>query len=125
LCGRGSELGLIAASQAQPHVRVEHGIVGARGSATTSMRGGNAWAILRAPIAGTSLTVRPSAMTARTALYLCFVTLISRMGGECRVGTEVAVANQPKICSAAGESVLSAYVPNLHNSMVLAQRVEL
>src|SRR2546428_4347334 len=55
----------------------------------------------------TSPTVRPSAMTARTALYLCSVTLISFMAGECRVGTEVAVANQPKVCSTAAEGVLS------------------
>src|SRR5437764_14908105 len=55
----------------------------------------------------TSPTVRPSAMTARTALYLCSVTLISLMSGECRVGTEVAVANQPKVCSTTAEGVLS------------------
>src|SRR2546428_4227042 len=29
------------------------------------------------------------------------------MAGECRVGTEVAVANQPKVCSTAAEGVLS------------------
>src|SRR5438094_9383272 len=46
-------------------------------------------------------------MTARTALYLCSVTLISLMAGECRVGTEVAVANLPKVCRAAAEGVLS------------------
>jgi hypothetical protein len=37
---------------------------------------------------------------------LCSVTLISLMAGECRVGTEVAVANQPKVCSAAAEGLL-------------------
>jgi hypothetical protein len=36
----------------------------------------------------TSLTVRPSQITARTALYLCSVTLISLMRGS--------VTNQPK-----------------------------
>src|SRR5437016_10158302 len=55
----------------------------------------------------TSLTVRPSAITAKTALYLCSVTLISLMARECRVGTEVAVANQPKVCRTAAEGVLS------------------
>src|SRR5439155_11671258 len=55
----------------------------------------------------TSLTVRPLAITARTALYLCSVTLISLMAGECRVGTEVAVADQPKVCRAGAEGVLS------------------
>src|SRR5579859_204613 len=55
----------------------------------------------------TSPTVRPSAITARTALYLCSVTLISLMAGECRVGTEVAVANVPKVCRTATEGVLS------------------
>src|SRR5438046_9673798 len=55
----------------------------------------------------TSPTVRPLAITARTALYLCSVTLISLMARECRVGTEVAVANVPKVCRAAAEGVLS------------------
>src|SRR2546421_8965221 len=54
-----------------------------------------------------SFTVGPSAITAKTALYLCSVTLISLMAGECRVGTEVAVANLPKVCRAAAEGVLS------------------
>src|ERR1700719_2754004 len=55
----------------------------------------------------TSPTVRPSAITASTALYLCSVTLISLIAGECRVGTEVAVANLPKVCRTAAEGVLS------------------
>src|SRR5438445_1754085 len=55
----------------------------------------------------TSLTVRPSAITAKTALYLCSVTLISLMAGECQVGTEVAVTNLPKVCRAGAEGVLS------------------
>ena len=50
-------------------------------------------------------TVRPAAITAKTALYLCSVTLISLMAGECRAGTEVAVANQPKVWSTAAEGV--------------------
>src|SRR5207247_3644253 len=37
----------------------------------------------------------------------CSVTLISLMAGECRVGTEVAVANQPKVSRAGAEGVLS------------------
>src|SRR5438309_7544593 len=55
----------------------------------------------------TSPTVRPSARTARTALYLCSVTLISLMARECRVGTEVAVTKLPKVCRTAAEGVLS------------------
>jgi hypothetical protein len=55
-------------------------------------------------------------MTASTALYLCSVTLISLMPRECRVATEVAVANVPKACSTAAEGVLSpscrTYTPN-------------
>src|SRR5947209_15930169 len=43
----------------------------------------------------------------KNRLYLCSVTLISLMAGECRVGTEVAVANLPKVCRAAAEGVLS------------------
>src|SRR5580704_528547 len=48
-----------------------------------------------------------SPITARTALYLCSVTLISLMAGECRAGTEVDVANLPKVCRTATEGVLS------------------
>src|SRR3954454_5640791 len=55
----------------------------------------------------TSLTVRPSAITAKTALYLCSVTLISLMARECREGTEVDVANLPKVCRTRAEGVLS------------------
>src|SRR5205809_6600316 len=39
-------------------------------------------------------------------VYLCSVTLISLMAGECRVATEVAVANQPKVCRIGAEGVL-------------------
>src|SRR5438309_4729147 len=73
----------------------------------------------------TSPTVRPSAMTARTALYLCSVTLISLMAGECRVGTEVAVANQPKVCSTATEGVLSPSSRTCTGRMVPRPRFEL
>jgi hypothetical protein len=44
------------------------------------------------------------------------------MGGEWRVGTEIGVANQPKVRSAA--AAFAAYVPSLHNMLVLAQGVE-
>src|SRR2546423_1710376 len=54
----------------------------------------------------TSPTVRPSAMTARTALYLCSVTLISLMAGECRVGTEV-LAYADLLVTDAHESIAS------------------
>src|SRR5205085_5052705 len=72
----------------------------------------------------TSPTVRPSAITARTALYLCSVTLISLMAGECRVGTEVAVANLPKVCRAAAEGVLSPSSRTCTREFVPAQGFE-
>jgi len=40
-------------------------------------------------------------------MYFCSARLISLMAGECRVGTEVAVAQQPKVCRAGAEGVLS------------------
>ena len=43
---------------------------------------------------------------ASAEVYLCSVTLISLMAGECRVATEVAVANQPKVCRIGAEGVL-------------------
>jgi hypothetical protein len=51
--------------------------------------------------------------------------LIAHMAGECRKGTEVAVANQAKVCRAVAEGVLSPTYRTLHtNMMVLAQGVE-
>ena len=72
----------------------------------------------------TSPTIRPSPITVRTALYICSVTLISFMAGECRVGTEVDVANQPKVCSTAAEGVLSPSSRTCTNILVLAQGIE-
>jgi hypothetical protein len=46
----------------------------------------------------TSVTVRPSPITARTAWYLCSVTLRSLMWRECQASTEVAVNRHPKAC---------------------------
>src|SRR5438270_10938367 len=44
---------------------------------------------------------------ASAEVYLCSGTLISLMAGECLVGTEVAVANQPRVCRIGAEGVLS------------------
>jgi hypothetical protein len=59
---------------------------------------------------GLLVTCQPNLHTefGRTALYLCSITLISLMAGECRVGTEVAVANVPKVCRMAAEGLLSS-----------------
>ena len=48
--------------------------------------------------------------------------LISLMAGECRVGTEVAVANLPNVCSTAAEGVLS---PSSRTYTVFGARIDL
>src|SRR5829696_7627593 len=59
--------------------------------------------------AATSVTVRPSLITASTARYRCSATLISLIR-ECQGSAEVGVNHQPKPCkaSAEGESQASA-----------------
>src|SRR5215204_6973899 len=57
--------------------------------------------------AATSLTVRPSLITASTARYRCSATLISLIR-ECQGSTEVAVNHQPKPCKASAEGEKSS-----------------
>src|SRR4029077_9552606 len=55
----------------------------------------------------TSVTVRPSLMTARTALYRCSATLISFIEAECQAATEVGVRQLPKVRKGGAEGDLS------------------
>lgn len=64
------------------------------------------------------------ANTASTALYLCSDTLISLMPGECRVGTEVGVANLPKVCTEGAEGGLSPGYRTSTLDMVPAHGIE-
>src|SRR5829696_3437062 len=57
--------------------------------------------------AATSVTVRPSLITASTARYRCSATLISLIR-ECQGATEVAVNHQPKPCKASAEGEKSS-----------------
>src|SRR5215211_2366404 len=52
--------------------------------------------------AATSVTVRPSLITARTARYRCSATLNSLIR-ECQGSAEVGVNHQPKPCKASAE----------------------
>src|SRR5215217_9757405 len=57
-------------------------------------------------VAATSLTVRPSLITASTVRYRCSATLISRIR-ECQGSAEVGV-NRPKLCKASAEAEKSS-----------------
>src|ERR1700674_863291 len=64
------------------------------------------------------VTVCGSPITVRTPFVPCSVTLISLMARECRVGTEVAVANQPKPCRTAAEGVCRLAAELAHYMLV-------
>src|SRR5829696_9239969 len=57
--------------------------------------------------AATSVTVRPSLITASTARYRCSATLISLIR-ECQGSAEVGVNHQPKPCKASAEGEKSS-----------------
>jgi hypothetical protein len=58
-------------------------------------------------------------------LVSLFSHAISLMAGECRVGTEVDVANQPKVCCTAAEGVLSLAAELAHSNLAPGRRFEL
>ena len=75
------------------------------------------------------LTHRPTVGDDRqNCLYLCSVTLISLMAAERRLGTEVAVANQPKVvaqkpkafCRLAAE-LAHSFFSNSHGSSCMSR----
>ena len=74
--------------------------------------------------AATSVTVRPSLITASTARYRCSATLISLIR-ECQGSTEVTVNHQPKLCKASAEVEKSSLNRGNTQIMELTGRLEL
>ena len=74
--------------------------------------------------AATSVTVRPSLITASTSRYRCSATLISLIR-ECQGSAEVTVNHQPKLCKASAEVEKSSLNRGNTQIMELTGRLEL